>query len=203
MPWITIDSDDDDDDDAAEPEPTRKAKPKKKVKANKAMTEIDPQVVQKYKKYAAELLLDPDDPAALIDQMALLINNGQRGNAPNHICLARRAWRTAPDNVALTYNLARALEHIGNWQEALELYQRCAGETDPEFVFPFPLNNLGACYRNTGRHKEAIEAYEKALTIKPDDLACKKDLALALLADGQFVRGLEAFEVRKDVAYEK
>ena len=110
--------------------------------SQKAMTEIDPQVVQKYKKYAAELLLDPDDPAALIDQMALLINNGQRANAPNHICLARRAWRTAPDNVALTYNLARALEHIGNWQEALELYQRCAGETDPEFVFP--LLNISA-----------------------------------------------------------
>ena len=46
-----------------------------------------------------------------------------------------------------------------------------------------------------GENKKAIEYYDKALELVPERLDIKKDLALALLADGQFAQGLEAFEV--------
>ena len=151
---------------------------------------------------AADLLRYLDDGSALVNQMALLLDNGDRQNSKCYVSLARRAWRNAPDDIDAVFNLASALHRVGRFHQAADFYQHCVARNDPEW-HARSLHHLGVAYRALGENKKAIDYYGKALELVPERLDIKKDLALALLADDQFALGLEAFEVRKDVAYEK
>lgn len=69
---------------------------------------------------------------------------------------------------------------------------------------PYILSNLGIVYRRLGRLKEAVYAQEKALALKPDYPTAHWNLATALLADGQIMRGFAEYEWRfKRVRQEK
>jgi tetratricopeptide (TPR) repeat protein len=49
---------------------------------------------------------------------------------------------------------------MGRYQEALEVFKKSGDEASAH-------NNLGCVYMADGKYKEAIEAFEKALEIKP------------------------------------
>jgi hypothetical protein len=159
-------------------------------------------VVRTYKAFAAKLLRNPDDWEALIDQTALLLDNTDRKRSQYYVSLARRAYRNAPDEVITMFNLASALQRAGQVQEAAELYELCAARNDPKWHASI-MHHTGIAARALGQNKKAIEYYAKAFELMPERLDIKKDLALALLADDQFSEGLQVFECRKEIAYEK
>lgn len=155
-----------------------------------------------HKALACKLLDNPDDHHALIAQMALLLDNGSPGNWPYVACLARRAWRNAPNDTLALFNHGSVLERTGRFREAAAVFKQCVDTNDPEWQ-ELGLYHLGTAYRALGRNDKAIECYEKVIALAPDRLDYKKDLALALLAAGEFVRGLEVYEVRKQLAEAK
>jgi Tfp pilus assembly protein PilF len=159
-------------------------------------------LVKAYKAFGGDLLRNPDNTEALINQMALLSDNSERTNAQNYIYLARRAWRIAPDEINALFNYGSMLHRVGRFQEAADFYQKCLDKNDDNWRLR-NLHHLGVAYRCMGENKKAIEFYEQALALDPTRHDIQKDLALAFLADGQWLRGLELFEVRKEVAYER
>ena len=108
-------------------------------------------VVKTYKKFSADLLRNPDDKSALINQLALLLDNGDRKNAPHYLCLARRAWRNAPNDTAAIFNLASALHRVGAWRQSAQFYQQCLD--DPEW-HARSLHHLGRLLPGAGREQE-------------------------------------------------
>ncbi|MBI1725288.1 MAG: tetratricopeptide repeat protein, partial [Candidatus Tectomicrobia bacterium] len=73
-----------------------------------------------------------------------------------------------PPPVQLTgspYDRGRNEVNMGNWGRAAELFQQ-AVKADPKHYQAY--NMLGYALRKTGKPKEALEAYNRALSLKPD-----------------------------------
>jgi predicted TPR repeat methyltransferase len=69
-----------------------------------------------------------------------------------------------PKDVATRVQLANAYYDSGQWQKAIESYQKVL-ELDPKNVSA--RTDLGTAYYNTGRVKEALGEYAKSLEIDP------------------------------------
>ncbi|HPQ81889.1 MAG TPA: tetratricopeptide repeat protein, partial [bacterium] len=84
-----------------------------------------------------------------------------------------RSWRA-------NYNLGKELEANGRLKEAAEHYR------DSIEVWPttWAYNNLGNVYLKSGRKREAIEAYEKAIVRDYDYAPSHANLAVALETNG-------------------
>ena len=52
--------------------------------------------------------------------------------------------------------------------------------------------NMGACLGKIGKHKEAIEHYKMAITLKPYDADWTRNLSVALLKVGKYIDALAA-----------
>ena len=59
-----------------------------------------------------------------------------------------------------------------------------------------PTINMGVALQDQGKLEEAIEAYNKALAIKPDYAEAHHNLSFALLNSGRLKEGLEEYEWR-------
>lgn len=155
--------------------------------------------VDKYRAYAAQLVRDPDDPATLVNQFAVVSQARQHGR--HYLPLAKRAYTLAPNAISAVFNYGSALHRIGRFEEALALYQRCVDIADDDWRAKC-LHHVGVTLRALGRNDEAIDYYTKAHAIDPNP-AYLKDRALAMLAAGRLRDGLREFEVRREVALVK
>jgi Tfp pilus assembly protein PilF len=63
----------------------------------------------------------------------------------------------------------------GLWQEAIYRWER-ASVMDPEYAAAW--NNLGIAYEQDGQFDAALEAYEKALDLEPDNLMIQQNYDL-------------------------
>ncbi len=63
------------------------------------------------------------------------------------------------------YEQGRAEVNSGNWNQAAGLFQKSVERDGSNYK---ALNMLGFSLRQSGRHQEAIRAYNRALSIKPD-----------------------------------
>ncbi len=63
----------------------------------------------------------------------------------------------------------------GLWQEAIYRWAR-ASVIDPDYAAAW--NNLGIAYEQDGRFDAALEAYEKALDLEPDNLMIQQNYDL-------------------------
>ena len=61
------------------------------------------------------------------------------------------------------------------WQEAIYRWKRAA-EIDPSYAAAW--NNLGIAYEREGSFDEALEAYETALDLEPDNLLIQQNYDL-------------------------
>ena len=55
---------------------------------------------------------------------------------------------------------------------------------------------MGIALQDQGKLEEAIEAYNKALAIKPDDVEVHQNLSYSLLNSGRLKEGFEEYEWR-------
>lgn len=152
--------------------------------------------VDKYKANASQLIRNPDDPIALVDQFACI--SDKKENAKLYLPLARRAYDLAPDSINAVFNYGSALHRAGEFDQALKVYKRCAA------IAPFDWeakiqHHLGVAYRALGENEKAADHYQKSYDLDPSPNTLK-DKALAILAQGKLNEGLQAFEIRREAA---
>ena len=155
--------------------------------------------IDKYKANCSTLVRNPDDTEALVDQFALIsdVKRNRRHYAP----LAKRAYNIDPTDITNVFNYASALNRIGDFEKALQLYLTCEKLADEAWM-PWILHHIGVSYRHLGENYKAIDYYERAYKAHPEPMFLK-DRALAIMATGRLSEGLKAFEVRREIAAER
>ncbi len=102
--------------------------------------------------------------------------------------ILRALARRAPGDFGVRYNLGFALQHLGNWEEAIEAYRR-AGELNPAFAEARV--NLGNCLQELGRLGEAEEAFREAAGLNPSLAQAQFNLGLVLSRLGRWSESVE------------
>ena len=128
------------------------------------------------------------------DHGAVLAMLGQHHQAE---AAYRRALPTAPDWPILLDNLAVSLHHLQRLDEAEEVLHRALAAHLPH-ERGFTLRNLANLHSARDRHDEAIDCYQRALTLTPDDPQTHHDLAAIHYGRGN----MEAAEHHYRRAYE-
>lgn len=152
--------------------------------------------VEKYKAYASDLIRNPDDATALVNQFAVISET--KANNRHYLPIAKRAYEIAPNEISPLFNYGSALHRSGDFEKGLEIYQRCA-RIAPEDWRAKIEHHLGVAYRALGENRKAAEHYQKAYDLEPNPNILK-DKALAILAQGRLNEGLQAFEARREAA---
>lgn len=86
-----------------------------------------------------------------------------------------------------------------NWEKATEYFERSV-ILDPNFAFAW--DNLGLCYRNTGKLDKALNAYKKSLSLDPDGVMPLQNIAIVYEFKEQYNDAIKAYkhlaEIDKD-----
>lgn len=155
--------------------------------------------VEKYRAYSNQLIRNPDDAETLVNQFAVL--SEKRENGKHYYYLAKRAYEVAPNEINVAFNYGSACHRTGRFKDALRMYQRCMEMADAEWM-PKITHHIGIAYRALGDNRKAVEWYTKAHELQPQPQILK-DRALAYLGTGQINKGLQEFEIRREVALMK
>ncbi len=143
------------------------------------------QVEEAIKAYVRAIEIDPRHGQALNNLGVAL-----RARGFYHAALAAydRALSLSPDDPGLLGNRGNVLRALGRYQEALvTLY--AAVKRAPEVAGL--QQNLGLVLRDLGHLREAIGCFERSLELRPDHQGTRKDKAVALLAEGNYLKGFK------------
>jgi len=101
----------------------------------------------------------------------------------------------APEGVKSLIGMTRVfgLIHEGNLEEAQRWLEHPEGYEHSQEYLAGAWNDLGVAYSKKGEYDRAIEAFRKALELKPDDHAAWYNLGLAYDMKGEYDRAIEAF----------
>ena len=116
-----------------------------------------------------------------------------RGDLDDALAAYRRVTELAQNFSEGWRNRAATLTELGQTDEADAACRKALGLNPND---PIALDTLGNLRLAQNRADDALEAYDKALTIVPDFAAAQGNRALALLLRGDFERGWEAYEWR-------
>jgi len=136
------------------------------------------------------LALRPNYPEASYNLGNALRDQGQLDEA---VAAYREAIVRKPDLSEAHSNLGTALQDKGQLAEAIAAYRQAIA-LKPNL--PEAHSNLGDALRLAGQPDEAIAAYRQAIALKFDYPETHSYLALALLGQGDFLRGWEEYEWR-------
>ncbi|WP_321876440.1 tetratricopeptide repeat protein [Paraburkholderia bannensis] len=132
------------------------------------------------------------------DYATALYNLGAAYFRQRLLAQAVHAWRRAialqPDYANACTALGLALTELDRHEEA-EVLCRHAVAIQPDRS---TLNNLGLVLYERQKLAEATSCFRRALTLEPDSAQVKLNLALSLLADGNFAHGWPLWESRYD-----
>lgn len=153
------------------------------------MTEI----FDAYKKTAAHLLDDPDNPEHLANQYTLL-STTQRSRA--QLAIAKRCANIAPNEFIAVFNYASALmrgglDSIGTFRAALEIapYDRRS----------LVMHHIGLAHHDRLEFQEALNWYKLSLEADFNEPKIHQSIAIAKLAMGRLKEGLYEFEVKHHI----
>lgn len=142
---------------------------------------IRAQIYWQQKKYAEAvkevervLAVDPKMLGAIRMRAAILIDEGQMDKA---IAGMERAVDALPDENDLLINLALFYATNNQTDEALEIYKKLLDRQLPHAPI---YRNRGDLLLNVGRQAEAIENYNQALKLEPNDSGVLNNLAWVL-----------------------
>lgn len=90
----------------------------------------------------------------------------------------RQAETEIPESPELNYNLGGALHEDGNYEEAVDRFQRSMSTSEPKLESAAHYN-LGNTYFRMQDYQKAITSYQEALNLTPDDMDAKFNLELA------------------------
>lgn len=105
----------------------------------------------------------------------------------------RRSIAINPRTAGSTSNLGNVLREMGRHQESAQQHNR-AIQMQPDN--PRVFYNAGLVARDAGEPTQSRRFFEKVLSMDPDNHECQWDWALSLLQEGDYKRGLPAYEAR-------
>jgi Tfp pilus assembly protein PilF len=108
----------------------------------------------------------------------------------NSIKLLRHAIKVTPDNFVACNFLGRALDDLGQKDEALLLY---AESVRIESHYPPAQFNLGMAWLNRGRAEKACEPLAAAVRLAPDNAGARYYFAMALMGSGRLDDAIAQF----------
>ena len=120
----------------------------------------------------------------------------ERGHFEAALAAFTQAELLKPGVPAFPYNTANALAAAGRRDEAVEAFHRVL-ELEP--AHPGALANLGAALRQSGHLGPALEILEGGRLLAPANAELRWNLGLTRLMAGQWHRGFEDFEARRDI----
>jgi protein O-GlcNAc transferase len=119
-------------------------------------------LVEARRGYCAVLAIEPDHPLALFRCGLLEL---QERHPEVALGLLSQAARAAPDNSHYQLGIGQALQSLGRWSEAAEVYGRVVAlepeSADAHFA-------LGVALQSQSQHESAVNAFERALQWRPD-----------------------------------
>lgn len=136
------------------------------------------------------LLAGLTDPVALANLGMRLIEAGRPVDAEAAL---RRAARLLPGHPVVAYGLGLALQAEDRLDEAAEFYAEALAAR-PDLAPAW--NNLGNIHKELQEPERALDCFERALAIAPDDARAHFNRALALLALGRRDEGWREFRWR-------
>jgi tetratricopeptide (TPR) repeat protein len=145
-----------------------------------------------YKRTAANLLRNPDNPEDLTNLFTLLTAKGER--TPAHVAIARRAALLAPDEFIAVFNYAASLMRdvrpsLDEFKEALKLART-------PFERGITWHHMGLAHHDLGQYQAALNCYERSRKENPSETNLEQSTAIAKLASGDLKNGLYEFEVK-------
>ncbi len=141
------------------------------------------------------LRLFPDEPK-LYANLGVVLWDG--GKIDASIASYRRAVALSPDDTShdagqVHHNLATALFRTGAYEQAIE-HERHAVEMMPSFAESHAI--MGQCHSSMGRTGDALECFEHAFRLQPDNLSARLGRARTLLLAGDLKQGFAEYEWR-------
>lgn len=126
----------------------------------------------------------------------LALVHKERGDSAAAVACLARAAALRPGVAAFAFNLGNVLEAAGRREDAVEAYGR-ALTLEP--AHRGARVSLGATLRRMGRLAAAEAELGRALALDPGDAEARWNLALARCMAGDWARGLEDFEARRQL----
>lgn len=142
----------------------------------------------------------PHNPMVQLSLGTLLAETGQLPEAIGHLEEAVRLaanrqdspeWYAELMHYRAHFNLARALEGSGRFQDAIEQYRATLKLRPDDAASHY---NLARLLENTGHTQQASEHYRQAIAAQPDFPAAHSNLGILLLTAGHVQEAIESFE---------
>jgi len=128
--------------------------------------------------YRQALALDPNYPDAYHWYSDLL---SAMGRAEEALAAIRRAHALEPLSLTINMSIGTCLFYARRYDDTIAQQK---GTLELDSTFTPALRNLGGAYEQKGMYAEAIEAYQKAMSLSPQDVSAKGLLAHAYAISG-------------------
>ncbi len=115
--------------------------------------------------------LDPDHPEAYLNLGLTLLRKGDYRKAAGYF---REVLKRKPYSVDANEGLARCLARLGRYSEALKYVEEAIERSNKKV--PEHFNTRGIVLFRLGRHREAKEAFETVLKLKPGSREARRNL---------------------------
>ncbi len=118
--------------------------------------------------------------AASVDDAREANEAFENGNYQRAVELYRQAIEEDPENARLHFNLAAALQKLGQTEEAMQSYDRFENLTESAEEQSFASYNQGTMLTEQEKYEEAAEFFREALKKNPNDADARHNYELAL-----------------------
>jgi tetratricopeptide (TPR) repeat protein len=157
----------------------------------KAQILFDADKVDKAAEVVEEYMVKhPDDAQALVLMACIMKRIGKPAIA---YPLAKRATECSPHRSETWCQLGRAAQDLWHLEESLQAYKRALSLATNANHKALYKNNIGSIYLDQGKFGEAEEYFRDSIKLDADEWRPKHNLALSLLARGQWVEGWENY----------
>ena len=131
--------------------------------------------------------VSPNDKDVLVNMAYYCINTGKPEEA---IAYCDRVSALAPDLITADYYRGDALQALGRFDEAAQVYRTIAAK-QPDDAEAY--NNLGMVYGKQHQGEEALAAFKQSLRIKPDQAEAHSNMGRVLMELNRVPEAVQEF----------
>lgn len=130
------------------------------------------------------------DPADTQSQLWLAHLYGFQNRPDQAEKVLRGVLKRAPDNQAALEQLSQLYLEEGRTKDAISLLQNAAGDSNDATVYDL----LGSAYAKANDYPKAVDTYQRAVALDPNEGSPRKGLAQALLANHEYTEALSQYQ---------